>query len=78
MDNWDMIKEAIRIVINYFEACNIFVSTECITNSAIDWYRHSEISDPYMLATMVIQGDKRMTWDEMVELTETLDLYKSF
>ena len=71
MLNERLINEAVKIVIEYFETEGIFEETESIRNRAINWYNHSEIVTPQMLAAVVISGDYRpITWDEVLEIEE--------
>jgi hypothetical protein len=71
MLNEKLIGEAVKIVVDYFAAEGIFERTESIRSRAINWYTHSEIVKPQMLAAVVISGDyKPITWDEVLEIEE--------
>lgn len=71
MLNERLINEAVSIVVEYFAAEGIFERTESIKSRAINWYNHSEIVAPQMLAAVVISGDYRpITWNEVLEIEE--------
>ena len=69
MLNEKLVQAAIEIVISYLEAENIYEETKTIRKRAIDWYNHTEIVDPQMLAAVVISGEyKSISWDEVIEI----------
>lgn len=71
MLNEKLINDTIKIVTDFFEAEGIYERTPSIRARAIEWYTHSEIVTPQMLAAVVISGDYRpITWDEVLEIEE--------
>lgn len=73
MMNMKLINETIKLVNAYFEAENIMVSNQIIEAQAIDWYNHSEIVEPEMLAAAVMNyGNYKFgtTWNELEQLCE--------
>lgn len=56
MTNWNLIDEAVALVIEYYEANQIMEQTSSITSRTIEWYNKTEIVDPYTLAAQVISG----------------------
>ena len=52
-----MTKEAVKLVIDYFEANNITVNTETVIKRVDDWYHGSDIADAEILAAAAISAD---------------------
>lgn len=72
MMNWDLINEAVRLVIEIEEIENIRETNDTIYERCIDWYNHSEIADAEMLAAVVLNGpyDPTMKWNDLVAAKE--------
>ncbi|MCC8068774.1 MAG: hypothetical protein LIO71_03290 [Ruminococcus sp.] len=69
MLNTRLIEEAVKIVIEYWEAEGISEETKTIRDRVTDWYNHTEITTPQMLAAAAISGDYEfgVTWDELLD-----------
>lgn len=72
MMNMRLIEEAVRLVVDLFEAENIYEKTSAIRERAIDWYNRTEIVDARMLAAATITGVYQIgtSWDELLNWTE--------
>lgn len=73
MTNMRLIAETVKLINDYFEAENITATNQTITNQAIEWYNHSEITDAEMLAAAVMTyGNYKpgTTWDELEQLRD--------
>ena len=72
MLNEKLIADAIKIVIEYFEAEGIQEQTVSIRTRAIDWYNNTEIVEPYQLAAVVIYGKfvPTITYKEIKRIEE--------
>lgn len=57
MMNERLIAEAVKIVVDYFEAEGIYEATKTIDARARQWYNHTEIVEAQQLAAVVISGD---------------------
>lgn len=72
MLNEKLITDAVKIVIEYFEAEHIQESTATIRERAVDWYNHTDITEPYLLAAVTMSGpfDKNITYLEIENIKE--------
>ena len=46
--------EATLTLVKFYEANNIAIRTKTIENQVMDWYTHSDVVDPAMLAAAVL------------------------
>lgn len=72
MMNERLIAEAVKMVIEYFEYEGIYEETKSIEARARDWYSHTEIVEPQMLAAVVMSGAfvPGIMWNEIKEIEE--------
>lgn len=72
MMNMRLIENAVRLVVELFECEGIYESTVTITERAINWYNHTEITDEEMLAAVTISGryDSSLSWKELERIKE--------
>lgn len=69
MTNINLIEEAVRLVVDLFEAEGIAETTTSIRERASKWYNNTEITDAEMLAAATITGSYQFgtSWDELVD-----------
>lgn len=72
MMNERLIADAVKMVIDYFESEGIYEETKTLDTRARDWYSHTEIVEPQMLAAVVMSGDfvPGITWDEIKQIED--------
>lgn len=72
MMNERLIAEAVKMVVDYFEYEGIYEETKSIDTRARDWYSHTEITEPQMLAAVVISGPfvPGILYNEIKEIEE--------
>ena len=70
MTNWILIKEAVELVSNLLAAEGAYELPQSIEKRCLDWYNHSEITDPEMLAAAALNGpyNPEFTWDDLLAL----------
>lgn len=68
MMNMRLIEEAVKLVIDLYEAEGIMETTDTIRARAINWYNRTEIVDAEMLAAATITGSYQIgtSWDELL------------
>lgn len=57
MTNMNLIEQAVKLVVDYFEANHISVNSESIRHRVLDWYNHSDIADAEILAAAAIESE---------------------
>ena len=57
MINVNLIEEAIKLAIQYYEANRLTVDTKSIKKRVLDWYNHSDIADAEILAAAAIESE---------------------
>lgn len=72
MTNMRLIDEAVKLVIDLFEAKGIMESTATIQARATEWYNKTEIVDAEMLAAATITGSYQVgtSWDDLLNWKE--------
>lgn len=72
MTNMRLIDEAVKLVIDLFEAEGIMESTVTIRTRATEWYNKTEIIDAEMLAAATITGSYQVgtSWDDLLNWKE--------
>lgn len=72
MTNMRLIDEAVKLVIDLFEAEGIMESTVTIRTRATEWYNKTEIVDAEMLAAATITGSYQIgtSWDDLLNWKE--------
>lgn len=72
MTNMRLINEAVKLVIDLFEAEGIMESTATIRARATEWYNKTEIVDAEMLAAATITGSYQVgtSWDDLLNWKE--------
>lgn len=72
MMNMRLIEEAVKLVIDLYEAEGIMEATDTIRARAINWYERTEIVDAKMLAAATITGSYQVgtSWDELLNWKE--------
>lgn len=72
MTNMRLIDEAVKLVIDLFEAEDIMESTTTIRARATEWYNKTEIVDAEMLAAATITGSYQVgtSWDDLLNWKE--------
>lgn len=72
MTNFNLINEAVKLVIEFFEAEGIEETTATIQKRATNWYNKTEITDKKMLAAATISGEYTCgtSWADLIEITE--------
>lgn len=72
MMNMKLIEDAVKLVIDLFEAEGIMESTITIHARATEWYNKTEIVDAEMLAAATITGSYQVgtSWDELLNWKE--------
>lgn len=72
MTNMRLIDEAVKLVIDLFEAEGIMESTATIQARATEWYNKTEIVDAEMLAAATITGSYQVgtSWDDLLNWKE--------
>lgn len=72
MINMRLIDEAVKLVVDLFEAEGIMESTATIRARAIEWYNKTEIVDAEMLAAATITGSYQVgtSWDDLLNWKE--------
>lgn len=72
MTNMRLINEAVKLVIDLFEAEGIMESTATIQARATEWYNKTEIVDAEMLAAATITGSYQVgtSWDDLLNWKE--------
>lgn len=72
MMNMRLIEEAVKLVIDLYEAEGIMEATDTIRTRAINWYERTEIVDAEMLAAATITGSYQVGifWDELLSWKE--------
>lgn len=72
MTNMRLIDEAVKLVIDLFEAEGIMESTTTIRARATEWYNKTEIVDAEMLAAATITGSYQVgtSWDDLLNWKE--------
>lgn len=72
MMNMRLIEEAVKLVVDLFEAEGIMENTDTIRARAIEWYNRTEIVDAEMLAAATITGSYQVgiTWDDLLNWKE--------
>lgn len=72
MTNMTLINEAVKLVIDLFEAEGITELTSSIEKRAIDWYEKTGVSDAEMLAAATITGSYQVgtSWNDMLKWKE--------
>lgn len=72
MTNMRLIDEAVKLVIDLFEAEGIMESTATIRARATEWYNKTEIVDAEMLAAATISGSYQVgtSWDDLLNWKE--------
>lgn len=68
MMNMRLIEEAVKLVIDLYEAEGIMEATDTIRARAINWYERTEIVDAEMLAAATITGSYQVgtSWDDLL------------
>ena len=57
MVNINLIEEAIKLAIEYYEANGLTVDTKSIKRRVLDWYNYSDIADAEILAAAAIESE---------------------
>lgn len=73
MKMFSTVAAAIDLAINHLEANKIACDTESIANIIYDWYSHSDVTDPEILAACALEGIKwrpGATYQEMLEIKD--------
>lgn len=72
MMNWELIADAVILVQDTYDENGFYEAIEQITDRAIDWYNHTEITDRYQLAAVTMDGmwDNSITIKDILEITE--------
>lgn len=72
MMNMRLIDEAVKLVIDLYEAEGIMEATDTIRARAINWYERTEIVDAKMLAAAAITGSYQVgtSWDDLLNWKE--------
>lgn len=72
MTNMRLIEEAVKLVVDLFEAEGIMESTATIRARATEWYNRTEIVDAKMLAAATITGSYQVgtSWDDLLNWKE--------
>ena len=70
MKRYATVEAAVILVIENLEANHIACNTECIRNKVYNWYVHSDVADPEILAACVLMG---MDWAPDVTYKDMLD-----
>lgn len=72
MTNMRLIDEAVKLVIDLFEAEDIMESTTTIRARATEWYNKTETVDAEMLAAATITGSYQVgtSWDDLLNWKE--------
>ncbi len=68
MMNMRLIEDAVKLVIELYEAEGIMEATDTIRARAINWYERTEIVDAEMLAAATITGSYQVgtSWDDLL------------
>ena len=68
MMNMRLIEDAVKLVIELYEAEGIMEATDTIRARAINWYERTEIVDAEMLAAATITGSYQVgtPWDDLL------------
>lgn len=56
MKRYEAVEAAVALVIENLEANHITCNTESIRNRVYNWYSHSDVTDPEMLAACALMG----------------------
>ena len=70
---YSTVENAVKIAIDIFEAEHILVTTDSIRNTIYDWYEHTDVTDPEVLAACAIEGFRwypGATYQEMLEIRD--------
>lgn len=76
MMNLSLIEAATKIVVDYFESCNITESTKAIRAQVTGWYNYADITDAETLAALTIDGETTLSTKPTMDQIEALrDFY---
>ena len=70
MMRYSIVDEAVSLVSNILEANRAVCDNDSIFNKVYDWYSHSDVADPEILAACVLTGKNwspRTTYQDMLD-----------
>ena len=73
MKRYTTVEISVQLAIDIFEANHIVCDTKSIYNRIYNWYNHSDITDPEILAACALEGmdwSPRSTYQEMLNAKE--------
>ena len=73
MKRYATVEAAVVLVVENLEANHIACNTECIRNRVYNWYSHSDVTDPEVLAACALMGKDwypGVTYQDMLDARE--------